>query len=537
MDGGPGLGLVVLRAARELWKEGEVTSDELALLVVLSKEREWRFNPQHLLSAIGTAPVPPYAELMLRVAQEAHPQVSVSAIAYLGQWKAIETAPGVAGLLEHHEPWIQSGAMSTLAAMGAEAYIPKIAGFLRNPNPTLREAAVMALGRMRARKHAGEVALLLTDPEPQVREEAVESLRDMKAKDQASKLAPLLTADSPLRGQAARAILELGAVEHAEKVAALLSDPSAEVRKYAAWGLGWAGVPAHGPAVAALLDDPNRTVRGRAAWALGWMGAREYAPDLVDLMWARRDDVRESAAHALARLGGPAEADEVVACLKQGDKHVRMDAAWVLGKLGTKKHLDPLKEALGDDEIFVLERVLPALGELGARVLAEEDRRALAARLRKFGGIPHLYGSLRAGALVSILRLDQMNEAEERKLLDELSARPAFLKGASMRSVDVLNSFYEPESYEKLTRRFAPQRPIETLDDVKRLFRSMGLALEADRHHFFGRVGKGVPTSGNALLELVREYAEYTVVVIEGTTVRVVYANEAVAYWRERLKK
>ncbi len=115
------------------------------------------------------------------------------------------------------------------------------------------------------------------------------------------------------------------------------------------------------------LKSGNSFQRVQAARALFTLGpkAKEAIPALVGALGDGSESVRNYAANALVRIG-PDATGELILALKSSSYLRRGFAAWTLGRIGPEGDtVQALTIALDDEVIYVRERVIGALAEIG----------------------------------------------------------------------------------------------------------------------------------------------------------------------------
>jgi len=230
-----------------------------------------------------------------------------------------------------------------------------------------------------------------------------------------------------------------------------------------------------------------------AARALGRLGNRAIAPFLATAVEERQSPVMVAALGALAQLRANSQTESALRHLDDGNGGYQ-----ALQCLSSLSGL-PMSDA-------VREKVVATLAE------REPDSLAVA-------------GLIRAGA---------RDAAAQRTAIDRRLRRPPSFNDDIL--VSALNDRHESETSDLLDKELVLASPVVTADDFRVAFKSAGLALELPAGvRTIGAFSKGSRVTPRRLLEHM-EPGKRTLYV-DGSTIQLLAAREALQAWRKRMEK
>jgi len=269
-------------------------------------------------------------------------------------------------------------------------------------------------------------------------------------------------------------------------------------------------------------------VRLTAVHSLGLLLAPADAGGLAKLLGSDTHLVRGLAANILGQIGAADRADAIAELLEEGQPFVRAEAAKALAALGAAKHRRAIVLLLEDEFEEVRTDAALALGEL-ARIPPDASERDLVCR--------HLEEAMRSitppaqhAARVALALHDKGGrEAQLQALKGVRESGQEFPEAL----FDGLARCHEQESFERLSRPFTLDRPVDSMARVEEVMASVGLRLEGpESFRLQGRIPPGVRTTARRLLQ---ELWETKYVISRGDAVRLLARDEAFDAWESRL--
>ncbi len=335
--------------------------------------------------AMGRIQSSTYAAPLLRVVDDADPQVRRAVLFALGQL-ALAEGPrlsravyvALSRALEDTDPEIVALALEAIGKLGEPPLAHVIHPFLHHPEVRVRVAAATALFRCRfvptwrdgaasapelADAPVSALALALADDAPAVRRAAAHACsRYGEPRAVSALLSRLEDADEEVRLFAARALGRSGEAAAVEPLLRCGGDPSPAVRAEA---LAAAAALGRAPELPSPLQtDASFQVRAALVRALGTVLSASAADALRAFESDPSPTVRAAATETLAAALGAAYLPALEAQLASPDWPARLAALRALGTIGPDAR--PLLEAaLGDSDARVRAEALEALGHLG----------------------------------------------------------------------------------------------------------------------------------------------------------------------------
>jgi HEAT repeat protein len=374
--------------------------------------------------------------------------------------------------------------------------VPNLDGALFRGGP---EDQVWALKQLGTEIRAGGVspsstkAVLARVGTPGLDENAFLELARTAIEQQLRELAPFFAPylDDPrgtVRGAALRTLGWLDAQEFTpEIVARLPKDPAAMP------ALGFLGRGEYLNSILKRLRDPDPSVASSAVSALSLLGDRRAIPELLPLLADSEVQVRVLATAVLAELGDSREVAPVAALLRDADEAVRYVAVAALLVLPPEKDSWNIIRPMLEDSS---ERVRKIAGVYLAKSLPENEGEK---RDRLAADIQALFPKPGVEAWAALIHLGAVPRRPLKKFLEWVLEQRSLTDVDHRMVVDALARTLEPKGYEKLNHPIEVSRPVESLDEVRALFRSMGLELEGSPS-FGGRLNPGVCRSGESVL-------------------------------------
>jgi hypothetical protein len=300
-----------------------------------------------------------------------------------------------------------------------------------------------------------------------------------------------------------------------------LTDDRAEIRRNAIWALGWIGAtPVAGKIADRVEQDPI------ASCALGVLGATRYS-DLIQKNLRHADpDFRRAALAGLMELGAPIAGEEVLVLFKDEDALTRGLAALTWTVVGGAERARQISPLLKDPDASVRGNAVWALYFLGAREFFEDVRLLLRDPAEPVRGAASVFVSKYSETLSDAAKDGLSLEIQEaapkigiekwiasvnlgnapprnlrRFLIDMAKPEHSAWRKHGICLLDALSRTLEPAAYRKLTKRGELPHAIDSMEDARRYFRSLGLELETlGQAAMGGRMNAGVVTDGLSLI-------------------------------------
>lgn len=291
-----------------------------------AKSADWtrRFDAAR---TIGEGKLVKNFPLLLRLLEDAHEQVRISAVGSLrrlGLRKAVEP---LIGALADPSEWVRVKVVEALGALGGRRDATLLSQFLENEeDDRVRATLLRVLGELGGRDLCPVIALYLLDPNDRVRANAVEALERLGDGDSGAKLRTLMNDRSNrVRANAARALFHLGEGDAVDTLKEMILSADDWMRASAAFVFGEIDTPESIPYLVRALSDRTWFVVKNVVKALARKGAAAV-PKLVDCLKSKNSTVVVNAIAALAEIGGAEVFVALIPLLNHEDGDVREKA-------------------------------------------------------------------------------------------------------------------------------------------------------------------------------------------------------------------
>ncbi|PCI40724.1 MAG: hypothetical protein COB53_00070 [Elusimicrobia bacterium] len=241
---------------------------------------------------------------------------------------------------------------------------------LKSEDAMTRRRGAYNLGDLRNKKGVQPLINALNDENPFVRTGAISSLAKLGANESAKKILAMLgkDKDSQVRQQAANAFANLDIKGEVQALIKALQDESKGVRFAAARTLGSTRSQAAAKKLAELLTSPeeNAGMRRVAAGALRSIRSKETLPALEQALSDEDLNVRRQAVQAVQAIGNKGSVPKLKKLLKDEDAQVRVLAIQALAKFGDHSGIATAVEMLGHTDARVRQQAANAIGRVGS---------------------------------------------------------------------------------------------------------------------------------------------------------------------------